>query len=429
MRLLGLFILFLAPCSIALGQRSDDDALRLLDRVVAHYQNAETVHLEATVRAHFQTELSDQTSTSIFSVYTAPGGRFRYEGAVSSGSGLIVSDGTNEWRLLNSLGEYAEELTGTYFASRIAYQSDDRAIMEARDLLRDITALGTSTDAAHFSPNELVESHGAKVNCVVVHFGRQDSTDPRLQSDSKFETVVWIDPSSLKIFKTERRNHSRIMYGMHPAPYGRISESTITTTYEAVNLGFEPKPDTFTFAPPKDAREVAKLPSPFPENTADSAPKGPTPAEQLSIDHIGKPLPVIVFHDNDGNDIPLTRYAGRPLLIDLWATWCGPCISELPILDRIRKSTEKTHLQMIAIDEDTQPGIAASLLKRRGYDWQDFHFNHTVSQGLPTTGVPLIVLADGTGKIVYYHTGADDPNGLAQAIAKLGKEYESVSAQ
>lgn len=421
-------LVFCFACSpIALGQRSDADALRLLDRIVARYQEAETIHLEATIHSSNHTDFSDQTYTSIRSAYVAPGGRFRYEGVDSSGSGLIVSDGTTERRLLRSFAEYAEEPAGTYFGRRtLSFQGDDRSIMEARDLLGGITTLGTNIHSAHLSPDESLEIGGKRVHCTVLHFGTPDQADQRMLDDSTWETTLWIDAASLTIVKQEQRVHTRLYYGMHPAPFGRVVDRTTTTTYNVVELGFEPKPDTFTFVPPADSREVAKLPAPFPENAAANGAKERTPAEELAAAHIGKPLPAIVFRDGSGHDVPLAKYAGHPLLIDLWATWCGPCVSELPALNRIRKSTEATDLQMIAIDEDAQPNVAAGLLKRRGYDWQDFHFNLAVTKGLPSTGIPLIVLADAAGKIVYYHVGANDEKGLAEAISKLGKQYESV---
>jgi thiol-disulfide isomerase/thioredoxin len=298
-------------------------------------------------------------------------------------------------------------------------------VWDARNLLSGIAVLGTHIRAAHYLPDELLKVHGEDVRCTVLHYGTEDSTARRV-NDSTGDTVLWVDPTSLTVLKVETRVHSRIQYGMHPTPFGRIVDSTTTTIYNVVELGYEPKPDTFTFSPPADSREVAMLPTPYPEDTAANATKGPTPAEQLAIAHIGKQLPAIILHDTNGNDVPLAKFTGHPVLIDLWATWCGPCVNELPSLNHIRKSTAGSDLQMIAIDEDTQPGVAADLLKRRGYDWQDFHFNRTVTAGLPSTGIPLIVLADATGRIVYYHTGANDTSGLAQAIAKLGKEYRSV---
>jgi hypothetical protein len=83
---------------------------------------------------------------------------------------------------------------------------------------------------------------------------------------------------------------------------------------------------------------------------------------------------------------------------------------------------------MIAIDEDSDQGVAATLLKRGEYDWQDFHFNLSVNKGLPTTGIALLVVIDANGRIVHYHTGGGDQSAMITAIAKLGKDYEAVSS-
>ena len=62
--------------------------------------------------------------------------------------------------------------------------------------------------------------------------------------------------------------------------------------------------------------------------------------------------------------------------------------------------------------------VAAALLKRKGYDWEDFHFNRSVTVGLPTVGIPLLVLIDATGKISYYHTGVGDEAAMIKGDLK-----------
>lgn len=421
----GLLVLLLIPCPLVFAQQSDNDALKYLERIVAHYQNAETVHLEATVTNHVQSDYSDQKNTAILSAYIAQGKRFRYEGADSAGSGMIVSDGTTEWHLLRSMGEYASQPAGTYFASHIALQGDDRSIWDAYELLSGVTTLVNYTRAAHFLPHQSLKLGGKNVRCTLVRIGTQDST-VRSDNDSLQETIIWIDTASLTVLKIEHHRRFRLGYGIHPAPFGRITDTTITTTYNVTELGVELRPSIFEFVPPADSKEVAKLPAPYPESTYANAGTNSTASEGIAATHVGKQLPAIILHGADGKDVPLTKYLGHPILIDVWATWCGPCVGELPMLDRIHKSLATTDLQMIAIDEDAQPDVAADLLKRRGFNWQDYRFTREVTSDLLSTEIPLIVLADASGKIVYYHTGANDISGLALAIAKLGKEYKSV---
>ncbi len=424
LRCLALFAALLPSCAPAQPQRTDADALKLLDRVVKHYQDAATLHVEATVNITSHTTLSDQTQTSTLSATIAPGGRFRYDGVTSRGSALIVSDGTQEWRLLRSFAEYDRQPTGTFFAAMHVLQGDDMPILNAHDLLNNLDYLGANLRTAHFASQQTLIFQGSKVLCAVVHFSSDDLADQRI--GWSFETTAWIDEASLTLLKVQTSSRGKFLYGTKTPPYGPEVETVTTTTYTAIQLNFEPQPDTFTFVPPAGSNEVAELPSPFPNNP-NSAAKGPTPSETLAAKHLGQPLPPIVLHDAAGNEVSLHQYLGHPLLIDLWATWCAPCLSTLPDLARIRRSTAQTDLKLIAIDEDDNPAIAPQLLKRRGYDWDDFHFNKNVTTQLPTPGIPLMVLVDAQGTILYYHTGVDDLPALTAAIAKLGSSYSAVT--
>ena len=110
-----------------------DDALTLLDKVAAHYRDAEYLHLEATTLITTHNPRRDGSETGSFSIRLAPGGRFRYTGEASQGSSELVSDGTNEWRLMGSFPEYAKAPAGSFFGSAFLYGDDNAALSKARD--------------------------------------------------------------------------------------------------------------------------------------------------------------------------------------------------------------------------------------------------------------------------------------------------------
>lgn len=58
-------------------------------------------------------------------------------------------------------------------------------------------------------------------------------------------------------------------------------------------------------------------------------------AAVLSREFAGKPVPDVAFTNKDGAEMRLSDFAGRPVLVNLWATWCAPCITEMPALDRL----------------------------------------------------------------------------------------------
>src|SRR4051812_32512553 len=70
-------------------------------------------------------------------------------------------------------------------------------------------------------------------------------------------------------------------------------------------------------------------------------------------DHKGKPAPDAQFNDPDGQPTSLAEFSGKPVLVNLWATWCGPCVKELPTLDRLSQIPGAPRI--VAISQDMAP--------------------------------------------------------------------------
>ncbi|MGH8063162.1 MAG: redoxin family protein [Pseudoxanthomonas sp.] len=86
--------------------------------------------------------------------------------------------------------------------------------------------------------------------------------------------------------------------------------------------------------------------------TAPEPPPGVKPAQP------GEPMPLLKLADLQGQMQSLPgAYAGRPLLINVWASWCGPCIEEMPELDRFAQSQGKQGVQVLGLALDTPENI------------------------------------------------------------------------
>ena len=71
---------------------------------------------------------------------------------------------------------------------------------------------------------------------------------------------------------------------------------------------------------------------------------------ELSYDHAGEPYLTGQFTGPDGGAASLSDFTGRPLLVNLWATWCAPCVREMPTLDTLAGNSDA--LQVIAVSQD-----------------------------------------------------------------------------
>ena len=108
--------------------------------------------------------------------------------------------------------------------------------------------------------------------------------------------------------------------------------------------------------------------SPAPEGNAAApaaAPARPA-AGQVDRSRAGTPGPETAFEDPDGESVQLSAFEGKPLLLNLWATWCGPCVKELPTLDALA-AERAGRLQVVALSQDSggREKVDAFLAKAR----------------------------------------------------------------
>jgi len=79
---------------------------------------------------------------------------------------------------------------------------------------------------------------------------------------------------------------------------------------------------------------------------------------QLKVDEyaalkLGAPAFDVVFEDTDKNEVPLSNYKGKLIYVDLWATWCGPCIAELPAFKQLVKDYADKNIAFVPVSIDT----------------------------------------------------------------------------
>ena len=136
----------------------------------------------------------------------------------------------------------------------------------------------------------------------------------------------------------------------------------------------------------------------------------------------GTPAPADAFIAPDGAKVTLAQFRGKPLLVNLWATWCVPCVREMPTLDALA-AREAGKLQVLVISQDLQgaekvgPYFAkANFRQLKPYLDPENGVGFALSGGqLPTT-----VLLDAEGKEVWRVTGGMDWTG-AKARALLAQ--------
>jgi thiol-disulfide isomerase/thioredoxin len=88
-------------------------------------------------------------------------------------------------------------------------------------------------------------------------------------------------------------------------------------------------------------------------NTAAAAPNEEAyPTGRLDRSHQGEHAPDAAFEDGQGQPVRLSSFRGKPVLVNLWATWCGPCVVEMPSLDALA-ARQGDAIRVVTISQDT----------------------------------------------------------------------------
>ena len=138
---------------------------------------------------------------------------------------------------------------------------------------------------------------------------------------------------------------------------------------------------------------------------------GSSSAALVGVDrsHKGEAAPATSFKDAAGNPTTLAAFRGKPVLVNLWATWCGPCVAELPTLEALTKSGI---VRVAAISQDT--GAAAKVpgfLKEHGAPSLTPYLDDKMALSLGwNANLPTTILFDANGKEVWRWNGGNDWN-------------------
>jgi thiol-disulfide isomerase/thioredoxin len=113
-----------------------------------------------------------------------------------------------------------------------------------------------------------------------------------------------------------------------------------------------------------------------------------------------KPAPLVTFLDEDGAKQTLEKFRGRVVVLNLWATWCTPCIAEMPMLDRLQHQLEDVGVVVVALSLDRGgPEAVREFYDEHGIEHLAVYVDPTMrAQGdLNAIGLPTTILIDREG--------------------------------
>ena len=170
-----------------------------------------------------------------------------------------------------------------------------------------------------------------------------------------------------------------------------------------------------------------KAQQPSPSNEAASAPQE-SGIKGVRRDNKGKPAPDGEFSNPAGKPAHIADFKGKPVLVNLWATWCAPCVKELPTLDALARSGR---VQVLAVSQDDAPHASVVAFLQAHHiatlePYQDAKMNLSGALGADTV-LPTSILIGSDGKEVWRYVG--DLDWTSPEAAKLLSEAGGAAKQ
>ena len=126
----------------------------------------------------------------------------------------------------------------------------------------------------------------------------------------------------------------------------------------------------------------------------------------VSADIVGKPAPDFALRSLKGPPVRLSEHLGEVVVINFWATWCGPCRQEMPLLDELYSKYQLAGLILLSvnIDDSAEPAIEMAQTLKVSYPVL-FDTRKEVSRAYEVSAMPVTVLVDRAGVVRYVSEG------------------------
>ena len=137
------------------------------------------------------------------------------------------------------------------------------------------------------------------------------------------------------------------------------------------------------------------------------------------------PAPQFTLDSRAGSKISLAQYKGQVVMLNFWASWCGPCRQEMPLLENIYKKYNKMGFTLIGVNVEPDSKAAEGFLKETPVSFPVIYDkDSTVSKAYDVAGMPSTVIIDRKGNIRVLHRGykPGDENEYLDSIRNLVRE-------
>jgi len=120
----------------------------------------------------------------------------------------------------------------------------------------------------------------------------------------------------------------------------------------------------------------------------------------------GQTAPDFALKSSTGENMRLSEYRGDVVMINFWATWCGPCRQEMPLLDELYQRYSRVGFNLLGVNIDDDSRRAMQMIEELGVNFPVlFDASKRVSEMYDVDAMPVTVIVDREGTVRYVHQG------------------------
>jgi peroxiredoxin len=139
--------------------------------------------------------------------------------------------------------------------------------------------------------------------------------------------------------------------------------------------------------------------------------------------HVGLALPEFGFSTCDGSTMTTADLQGKPALINFWATWCPPCVKELPNLAEFNM-LEGDAVRIVGVSVDASPQDVRKFLKRKPLPYTLAWDSQGIAGGLGFDAIPVTIALDASGRVAAVHHGYASKEDLQELLKAAASATE-----
>lgn len=405
--------------------QAQPEAKELLRKVHANYANIKTYHFEGQSVVEMKGDGIFMRMEMPFAVAVGKNGQRLMRKKIFSVNTFQVSDGQTEWVYMPADKQYTKKPVEKGAASddalfNLARVEAMKLATIADDQIKDLKT-------ARIVREEALDVGGQHINCYVIEaefsFDSAEAATaknlPTKETPTSIPMLFWVDKERSIILRSEFDGGGALAELFKVFGEGAVFKMSAMMSVAKVN---ETLPDSlFAFTPPTDAREVEKLESRLTDLLEEEEDVAP-------VSLVGKDASNFTLSDLNGKSFSLAKLRGKVVVIDFWASWCGPCRETMPHVEKLHREFKDKGLVVLGINDEDIDDIR-QFVQKNGYTFPTLiDVESAVSELYGVSSIPQTLIIDRDGKVFAHFYGTGEEENLREAV-KIALETKETKAE